>query len=721
MKSTSYILGINLVLVFLNQVTAAQLPALEEVVVVGSKIERPLWSVAGQVDILDRDTLDAQQMQEFAEISRYLPALESDFSGSRFGSTGVSIRGVGGNRVAFEFDGVPLPQQIDVGSFADSSRLALDPNIIKRTEILRGPASVLYGSDAIAGVVVLSSMDGKDLVEDGRQTYLGAKAGYFSESNSRLAGLTWAWAGKRDSLLATFSRRDGQELGNQSRNIEDDRLNYGQWQFFTKWTHDFDNGASLRTSFDYFQRDVDSDLRAQLGFERFRSTTKLQGEDQQLRKRITVRYNLPELTWLDSTKLNFYWQENDTEQFTDQSRSSRGAPVFLERDFFFNEQNYGMEFTASRGFDTASVSHIVVAGFEWDRQELRESRDAVQTNLLTGVATKSVLGEVFPLRDLPRTTSDKVGIYLQDEINFANLTLIPALRWDHYKLDANTDAIFPDSSRLTDLSSEDLTLRLGATWRLTDSVAIYGHYSEGFRAPPAEDVNLFLDISLFNFRAIPNPELKPERSRNLEAGLRLQSDTTLLQAGAYYSDYDNFIESKALIGVDPTDGALVFQSRNLEEASIYGVEVNLNQSLKALSHRLSDWHLDAGFHWAHGNNETNDRALNSVSPLKAVLGLRWQPQTLPLSATLRATHYGSQSRVDFSGGEFFVPGAATVADLVIDWRQSSQLQWYLGVYNITDARYWRYADTRRLQVQDPRVEQLSRPGVNASLTMHFSY
>ena len=721
MKSTLYIFGINLMLVVFNQVNAAQLPTLEEVVVVGSKIERPLWSVAGQVDILDRVTLDGQQMQEFAEISRYLPALESDFSGSRFGSTGVSIRGIGGNRVAFEFDGVPLPQQIDVGSFADSSRLALDPNIIKRTEILRGPASVLYGSDAIAGVVVLSSMDGKDLVEDGKQTYLGAKAGYFSESNSRLGGLTWAWAGKRDSLLATFSRRDGQEVNNQSRNIENDRLNYGQWQFFTKWTHDFDNGASLRTSFDYFQRDVDSDLRAQLGFERFRSTTRLQGEDEQVRKRITVRYKLPELAWLDSTKLNFYWQENETRQFTDQYRSSRGAPVFLERDFFFNEQDYGMEFTASRGFDTAYVSHIVVAGFEWDRQELRESRDAVQTNQLTNSATKVVLGEVFPLRDMPRTSADKVGFYLQDEISLANLTLIPALRWDHYNLDARTDAIFPDSSRLTDLSSEDLTLRLGATWRLTDSVSIYGHYSEGFRAPPAEDVNLFLDISLFNFRAIPNPELKPERSQNMEAGFRLQTDTTSLQAGAYYSAYDNFIESKALIGIDPGDGALIFQSRNLEEASIYGVEVNLNQSLRALGPLLADWHLDAGIHWAHGNNDSNDRALNSVSPLKAVLGLRWQPENLPLSATLRATHYGSQSRVDFSGGQFFVPGAATVADLVIDWRQSRQLQWYLGLYNITDARYWRYADTRRLQPSDPRVEQLSRPGINASLTMHFSY
>ncbi len=362
MKPNTHISGVCLALCFPFLVNAGQLASIEEVVVVGSKIERPMWSVAGMVEILDREELDKQQLQSFAEISRYLPALESDFSSTRFGSTGLSIRGIGGNRVAFEFDGVPLPQQIDVGSFADNSRLALDPSIIQRTEILRGPASVLYGSDAIAGVVVISSLDGKNLVEDDKQYYLGANVGYFTNSNSRLGGLTWAWAGKNDSALVTFSRRDGQESDNRARNVAQDRLNYGQWQFFSKWTHEFKNGAVLRSSFDYFERDVDSDLRAQLGFERFASTTRLQGDDRQTRKRLSSAFTLPPLAWLDDAKLALYWQENNTRQLTEQSRSSRGVPVFLERDFFFTEQNYGAEFKVRRDFETGWLSHISVAG-----------------------------------------------------------------------------------------------------------------------------------------------------------------------------------------------------------------------------------------------------------------------------------------------------------------------------------------------------------------------
>lgn len=720
LRRSRYIAGYCLLLCSVC-IHSAPSPSIEEIVVVGSKTERPLWSVAGQVDIFDRELLDQRQLQSFAEISRYIPALETDYSNSRFGSTGLSIRGIGGNRVAFEFDGVPMPQQMDVGSFADAGRLALDPTIIKRAEVLRGPASVLYGSDAIAGVVVINSVDGRDLVESGRQHYLGATGGYYSATNSLLAGATWAWAGENDSLLLSFNKRDGHEADNKARGVNTDRLNFGQYQVFGKWTHEFTNAGTLRATINYYERDVDSDLRAQLGFERFASTTKLQGEDEQTRKRVTLRYSLPSFDWLDETTLNFYWQESNTEQFTDQSRSSFGAPVFLERDFFFREQDWGMEFRAKHDFNTGALSHIAVAGVEWDRQQLRERREAVQTNLLTNVASSTILGESFPLRDMPLSTVDKIGVFLQDEIIFGNFTLIPALRWDHFKLDARTDSIFTDTTRLTDLSNDDLTFRLGATWRINDQLSLYGHYAEGFRAPPAEDVNLFLDITLFNFRALPNPDLKPERSQNLEAGFRFQHQGTNITAGAYHSSYDNFIESRALIGFDPSFGGLLFQSRNLEEASIYGVEADISQALGYLHQSLNDWHLDAAFHWAHGNNDVTDRALNSVSPLKLVAGLRWDSASLPLSAELSLTHYGRQARVDFSAGEFFVPDAATVADLVINWEQSKHLNWYLGVYNLADIRYWRYADTRRLSINDPRVEITSQPGINASLTVHANY
>ncbi|MEX1237736.1 MAG: TonB-dependent receptor plug domain-containing protein, partial [Pseudomonadales bacterium] len=164
---------------------------MEEVVVVASKIERPLWRVAAQVTTLHKDELDAQMVRDLGDIARYQPAIEADFAGTRFGSTGLAIRGIGGNRVAMEFDGVPLPRHFEIGEFANNSRHAIDPAIIERIEILRGPASALYGSDAIGGVVAISSIEPNDLVRPGDNHYLGAGGGYASVDDSVLGHITY--------------------------------------------------------------------------------------------------------------------------------------------------------------------------------------------------------------------------------------------------------------------------------------------------------------------------------------------------------------------------------------------------------------------------------------------------------------------------------------------------------------------------------------------------
>lgn len=696
--------------------------AQEQLVVVGSKTERPLWSVAAQVQIFEREQLDWQQLQDLSEITRYQPALETDFSGSRFDTTGLSIRGIGGNRVALEFDGVPLPQQLAVGSFADSGRLALDPEIIKRVEILHGPASALYGSDAIGGVVVITSVDGEDLVAEGEQHYFGAQAGYFGANDSALGGLTYAWAGQQSSLLLAASQRDGHERDNQARDVDSDKVDFSQQQLFAKWTHEFDQGNSLRASFDYFSNEVDSELRAQLGYERFSRTTQLTGEDEQTRERLALEYRFAVLDQPDAASLMIYTQENNTDQLTDEFRSSRtGRPLFLERDFYLEEERQGGEFKLRHDFDTGPASHVLVAGLEWDRQQLLQRREAQQTTLQTGATTNIVLGEVFPLRDLPKSTTDKTGVFIQDEIELGSVTLIPAVRWDQFDLDAQTDGIFTDATRLTDLEDDDLTYRFGTTWRVSDGISLYAHYAEGFRAPPAEDVNLFLDIAMFNVRAIPNPDLKPERSRNRELGIRLQKGGTTLQAGAYRSQYDDFIESRVRIGLDPASGLLLFQSRNIEKATIKGTELNLNQALGAFNETLESWYLDFGWHSARGDNDITGAPLNTVNPDKTVLGLRWDPSTLPVAVEFHATHYDEQSRVDFSDGDFFVPEAATVMDLVLRWDHTEQIQSYLGLYNLGDERYWRYADVRKYETDDPRAQISSQPGFNAAFTLRAQF
>ncbi|MBT8447924.1 MAG: TonB-dependent receptor, partial [Gammaproteobacteria bacterium] len=517
------------------------------------------------------------------------------------------------------------------------------------------------------------------------------------------------------------NHRSGGAPGNQARGVESDRLDYDQWQLFGKWTHNFAGGASARLSLDYFDRASDSDLRSVLGYERFASTTALSGNDEQVRHRVSVELRAPELDWLQFASLMVYRQDNRTGQRTGQYRRSRGVPVFLQRDFDLRETSWGGEAKLRHGFTFGTVEHTVVAGLEWDARELTEQRDALQTSLVDGSSTNTVLGETFPLRDLPRSRSDRLGVYLQDEIELGRLTLIPAVRWDRFTLDAATDGISSVPGRVTDLDSDDVSLRIGLTWRASDALSLYGHYAEGFRAPPAEDVNLLLDIPLFNIRAIPNPDLAPERLRNLEAGFRFARGGSALSFGAYYSKYDDFIESRTRIGTDPVTGALLFQSRNLAEATIAGLEAEASQHLGAWHPLLGSWLVTGGVHWAGGENDVTGAPLNEVSPLKAVLALQWQPEAGSLAAELRATHLGGKGGVDESGGAFFVAPSATVIDLTLRWQPTTRSQVHLGVYNLTDRRYWRYPDTRQLAPDDPRIEVLSRPGTNVALTIDIGF
>ena len=76
------------------------------------------------------------------------------------------MHGLGGNRVLVETDGVPAAKTFAVGNFSNTGRQFADLVIVDRIEVLRGPASALYGSDAIAGVVAITTLDPSDLLDD---------------------------------------------------------------------------------------------------------------------------------------------------------------------------------------------------------------------------------------------------------------------------------------------------------------------------------------------------------------------------------------------------------------------------------------------------------------------------------------------------------------------------------------------------------------------------
>ncbi len=89
-----------------------QAGVLEEVVVVASKTPRPISDVIGQVSVINADFIERYVVENVNDLFRYEPGINIESSGTRFGASTINIRGIGGNRVAIEVDGIPTRRQV---------------------------------------------------------------------------------------------------------------------------------------------------------------------------------------------------------------------------------------------------------------------------------------------------------------------------------------------------------------------------------------------------------------------------------------------------------------------------------------------------------------------------------------------------------------------------------------------------------------------------------
>ena len=273
------------------------------------------------------------------------------------------------------------------------------------------------------------------------------------------------------------------------------------------------------------------------------------------------------------------------------------------------------------------------------------------------------------------------------------------------------------------VTEKDFTPRVALLFHGLENWVFYTQYARGFRAPPFEDANIGLDIPLFGFRAIPNPELKSETSDGFELGARRVASGSRFSLALFHTDYDDFIETRALIGVDEATGDLIFQSRNIGRARIYGLDVRYDQDLGAWNDALQGWSFRAAAYWAEGENRDSRQALNSIAPPQAVLGVAWQSADGRVDAGINTTLTAAKHEKDIDqtdGARFRTPGWAVI-DLTAGWHPNDRLELRAGVFNLGDETYWRWLDVANRAADDPMIGLLARPGRSCSVTARFSY
>ena len=706
---------------------------LDAVIVVATRNEGAIADAPATVSVVPRVEIERTQAQDLRELFRYEPSVTVVGGFGRFGLGDVRIRGLGGNRVQLQVDGVNVADSFNIGSFSNADRDAVDVSILKQAEVLRGPASALYGSDALGGTVRFVTLDPVDLLP-GDDGFAGrVRAGAASVDDSARLGLTMAARRGAWSWLLHAQAREGHESENFGTNTAPDSTrtaanpsDNSQRALLGKLLYDLGDGDRLRFTVDASDTDATTSvLSARADTVVFGQRVRVQSldaDDRKNRARLSLDgVHALDITAADTLRWQVHRQDSRTEQFTFENRASVVAgnpvnPTRRERVFDFFQREDGLELVADKALGDVGLLY----GLQFTETDIKQKRDGRSVNLTTGAVSGTIFPDVFPVRDFPVSRTREWSLFAQADVPLldGDLRLLPALRFDDYRLDPTLDAIFAGDNpgfAPTGLDAQRWSPKLGLVWSFTDAVSLYANAAAGFRAPPYDDANLGFTNVASGYAALPNPDLKPETSRGVDVGLRGDHGALRWTFTAHASRYRDFIDSRRNVGVDPVTGLLLFQSVNLSRVDTWGAEASARLALDDLGWNGGFVRFAASR--TRGIDRTADVWLASIDPLRAVLGVGWQGSDggveLIASAAARQDDVSSTTA-------FVAPGHALL-DLIADWAINDTFKVEAAVFNLADRRVWDATDTAGVPASSTVLDRYTRSGRNARITVTASF
>ena len=703
-------------------VAAADGPMLKEMVVSGSRYEQDPDELSMSIDVINTQQMEEQQVRDIKDVARDMPNVSVKRAPARFalasGSTGrdqnagFNIRGLDGNRVLMMVDGIRLPRSY-VFSANAFGRDYLDVGLVQRIEVVRGATSALYGSDGMAGLVNFITNEPGNLLKDGKTFGGRASVGYDSENTGRTLGLTLA--GKPSDTvewLLGANLGKSRELKNRGDiDTTDSRRTRPNPQ------HDQDAAllgklvlrptADQKHSFtvEHVDKQADYQLYTSRTAPPVTASTAVIGSEsttdmQRTRGTWAGEWRNFDAPLLDSVKATLSMQNADSREFITEDRLSAADRT---RDVTYQEKTWQANVQASKRVNSgANLAQQFTYGVDYVR--------ATVENLQTGLVPPT--GESYPLKRFPDTTESSWALYGQDEIHLGDWTITPGLRYDHFRIQA-AQAGF--AANAVSLSGNATSPKLGVLYRATPEWSVFANYAKGFRAPNAGQVNAFFENPVGNYKTIPNPNLKPESSQNLEVGARGRLGNLALDVAAFTGRYKDFIDDLVQVGGTGKPGdPLVYQSINRGRVNISGVEVK----------GRADWGRYAGIGWstpfAWGRTQGHDRSsgdpLASIDPQRLTVGLR--AEGAQWTAQLGLNYTQGKKAKDVPAGAAFLSPSATLVDLTAQWRIRKDLRLNLGLYNLTDKKVWRWSDVRGLTAGTlPVIDSYTQPGRSAKVTL----
>ncbi|MDU4960317.1 MAG: TonB-dependent receptor [Sporomusaceae bacterium] len=594
-----------------------------DVVVTATRTEQEVKDVPSAVEVITREELDKLGSTNLLDALRLTTSI--NLTSSMVGN-GVSIRGMESRYALILIDGQRLTSEgsFSTGNSYEWTRINL--NNVERIEIVRGIASSLYGSDALAGVInIITKKPGKP------ELTLNYSPSFYSDDSSTGtdnislhydAGKQgrWAW-----SLSAGQSKTDPLSEPDNEKNT----TYHGKRKFVNiSAQYDLADDRQLDFKADYLTEDMQS---------------RLQSAGQP-----------PISAPVDNT--SFY--DNTRKSFSIGVRGKHDTGNYEVRTYFGQQdkqQDYYNHLTGTYIYGEEKSKRKT-----WTT-EARTTMQIHEEHLLTlggEFRTESYSGARV---STGKESIDYTAVYLQDEyIPHERWLLIPSLRLD-------------SSSKFESNASP----KLGLTYKMNENYRLKASVGSGFRAPTLDDLYIKMwmqPMSGMNRYIYGNPDLKPEKSRGYELGIEGESKNAFGKITYFDNNVKDKINTK-LVGpvMSPTSYMTYY---NINKAEIDGVEVELGRQLgDYFAVKLTYTYLDA-------INATSKQRITSTAKHQGTLQLRYDRKDTGISAVLWNSWYD-----DYLDGNK-VDHTFNTWNLSVNKKWNDTFETYLGVDNITNKKIY---------------------------------
>lgn len=561
---------------------------LADTTVSSSKAKQDIFLVPQYVS-----TVSLQEIQD--RIPASTPDLFERLSGilvqkTNWGGGSVFIRGLTGKHILLLVDGVRMNNSL-YRSGPHQYLNTIDPNMIERIEVVRGPMSVLYGSDALGGTVNIITRKRKDFEKE--QGWNGLVFGKYGSAARERGG--------RVQIEANV-KQAGTFMGATYRGFSD-----------------LSGGRSMGVQTPTGYQEVDADAKINL----------LASEDHEilLATQFTRQFDVPktsEVTLGGNQKFNYEPQIRSLQYVQYQGTGLVNGWLDLARvNISYNLQVEGEEVIKAgsnietqeiNGADTlGALIHLrfrpfslfqLGCGAEFYQDWVSSSSKEI--NHTTGGVRP--LKSAFPDGAVYRS----MGVYVQDETRIGDHILLTlGGRYSHVYTSGVLEHPAAGSSIPLFLEADNLSGNAQLRVACTPWLCLVGGVAQGFRAPNMEDFFGKVDFTT----EIHNTNLKPETSLNYECGFKVRHRHFEGNLFWFRSEYRDLIER---VDVQTAVGTAV-QRQNAGKARTQGVELDFRLGFPL------GFSVRGTYSWIHGTNLTKDEPMRRIPPMSGSLTLRYQP------------------------------------------------------------------------------------------------